>query len=473
MNNNNNITINNLNKTNFSYDNSEEQLQVGVKIILNAFENKIAFFEKEISNLKETSRIKDERIGELESILENVSEDLKKCQEFNTNLIEENKYLVDFTEKLNDDNSKLAKFKNSILSSLQLDNNFILNQDHNNLNLNLSANLNNNNHNNNQLINQNNDEYEKSGSNPNLINSQNSGNSNNNVMHNFFPNNKNLISFNGKDHDNNNNAFAHNQSSRNIHPKANMNPNINSNFNLNNFNSFNSGGVNLNTISNMNSMLSPLNYNDKYNESFNPNFIDSGSHIHDMIKNLQNKMRVNSKINKNVFNNQGIERKSNSNNYNNQTLNNRNNNDDHKDCLSDVSSNLIVNDRTNNISEKISELKNKFKSQKYEKFNTADTLTSLNTQNSDGNSKKGNIENAINLAKDKSGKSNKYQQSIKFFNEARVILKKEEFDELVFLIKSINQGKVSSEEFNAKINLIIGNHPSLNRDLPNVISVPA
>ncbi len=119
MNNNVNQSINNINKTNFSYDNSEEQLQVGVKIIINAFENKIAFFDKEMSNLREALKLKDEKISELESILENISEDLKKCQEFNSNLINENKYLSDLIEKFNEDNSKLSKFKNSILSSLQ------------------------------------------------------------------------------------------------------------------------------------------------------------------------------------------------------------------------------------------------------------------------------------------------------------------------------------------------------------------
>jgi hypothetical protein len=455
-NNNNNITINNLNKTNFSYDNSEEQLQVGVKIILNAFENKIAFFEKEMSNLKEALRIKDEKVSELESILENVTGDLKKCQEFNTNLIEENKYLVDLTEKLNDDNSKLSKFKNSILSSLQLDSNFILNQDYNNINLNNSANLNSNN--NNQFANQNTDEYEKSRLSPNLLNSQNSGNSNYDNMQNFFPN-KNCISFNGKDQENNNNnAYLNKHSTRNINPN-------NKNMNFNNFNSFNNP-VNLNSNSNMNSMLSPLNNYDNFNDSLNPNLLDSGTHVNEMIMNLQNKMKVNSKINKSIlFNNQGIDRRT--------ISKNRNNNEDNKDCLSEGNSNLVGNNRSSKISEKISKLKNKFKTQKYEKFNTADTLTTLYTQNSDGNCKKENIDNTINLAKEKSGKSNKYQQSIKFFNEARVILKKEEFDELVFLIKSINQGKVTSEEFESKINLLIGNHTSLIRDLPNVINLPA
>lgn len=455
MNNNNNITINNLNKTNFSYDNSEEQLQVGVKIILNAFENKIAFFEKEITNLKEALRLKEEKVVELEGFLENVSEDLKKCQEFNSNLLEENKYLVDLTEKLNEDNNKLAKFKNSILSSLHFDSNFILNQDYNGTNLNNSDNININN--NNQFYNHNNDEYEKTRLSPTHYNPQNSLISNN-TMPNYFSN-KNSVSLNGKDQENN--GYRNNKSSRNNVTNANIN---NSLYNYDKF-----SGVYLNTNSNMKSLVSPLNKNNNFNELFNPNLMDSGNHINDMIKNLQNKMKVNSNINKNLLNNQEKERKTN-NNITNQNKKQKNK-EDNKDYFSD--GNSVGNERSSNISDKIFELKNKFKTQKFEKFNTADTLTTLNTQNSDGNSKKENIENAINIAKEKTGKSNKYQQSIKFFNEARVILKKEEFDELVFLIKSINQGKVNNEQFDTKINLLIGNHPSLIRDLSNVVNIPA
>lgn len=436
-----NNTVNNLNKTNFSYDNSDEQLQVGVKIILNAFENKIAFFEKEISNLKEALKIKEERTAELESLLENVSEDLKKCQEFNTNLIDENKYLVDLTEKLNEDNGKLTKFKNNILASLQLDSNFILNQDNNNLNLNSIFNNNQKNTNN-----QNTDDFEKSRQSPNLFN-----------PYNLIPN-KNFVSFNARDQANialNDFQNLNSQSSRNFQQTNHQNKNQTTfnHVNPNNLMSYNN--INFNN-SNLNSILSPLNQYESANDLSNHN-IESGSHINDMIKNLQNKMKVNSNLEKERFNNTDF-------NYN-------NNYEETKEIIADKNSNNLGSIKSSKITNKISELKNKFKNQKYEKFYPTEGLTTLNNNNnSDGNSKKEHIENTLNLSKEKTGKSHKYQQSIKFFNEARVILKKEEFDELVFLIKSINQGKVTSDDFDTKINLLIGNHPSLIRDLPNVIN---
>ncbi len=241
----------------------------------------------------------------------------------------------------------------------------------------------------------------------------------------------------------------------------------NSNYRNNDLNNFNScnNTLNYNTNSNMNSILFPLNNYDSGNELSNHNLTESGNHINDMIKNLQNKMKLNSKINKkhHVQSNDRMN-----------TIDHSNNNkykEEDKNSASASNSNFINYNRSSNISQKISELKNKFKSQKYQKFNVTDTLTSLNTHNSEGNTKKELIENAVNISKEKEGKSNKYQQSIKFFNEARVILKKDEFDELVFLIKSINQGKISIEEFDEKIDIIVGSHPSLIRDLPNVVNV--
>ena len=123
----NNLNNSNLVNNTLSNDNSEEQLQVGVKIILNAFENKINFFEKETGDLNENIKEKDQKITELKNLVENINEDLRKCQEFNSNLVRENKHLQESNERLSEDNSKFMKFKNKILSSLPTDSNFILN----------------------------------------------------------------------------------------------------------------------------------------------------------------------------------------------------------------------------------------------------------------------------------------------------------------------------------------------------------
>lgn len=410
---------NNINKSNFSYDNSEEQLHVGVKIIINAFENKKDCFEKELSSLREGIKIKDDRIQELENIVENISEELKKCQEYNNNLLDENKYFLDLTEKLNEDNNKLSKFKNNILSSLQLDSNFILNQEF------ITGN------NSNDFRNQENNQF--SSSNPN-----------------FFPP-KNFVSFNGNENSENKNNFNPNNNSKYLNKTYIIDHKQNDN--------------------NLNNIFSPLTHNSNDTKKQGNNNFDTNTHINDMIKSLQNKMRFGNNSNKN-FLNLNNEKFNTNNNFNNkQNINNNyedgkelNNSYRQKELMTENNTNR-TNSRSSNVSQKIFDLKNKFKAQKYEKYN--ENVTTLLTHGSDNQKENEFYYNQ----KEFSGKSTKYQQSTKFFNEAKILLKKDNFDELVYLIRSISNGKITNEEFEDKINNLIGNHTGLMRDLSNVINV--
>jgi hypothetical protein len=416
MNNLNNSQINNT----FSYDNSEEQLQVGIKIILNAFENKIKFFEKESGLLNENVKEKDLKISELQSLLENISEDLKKCQEFNSNLIKENRYLQEVNERLSEDNSKLIKFRNSILTSLHVDSNFILNtnnefernktgQNFNGKNLNYDNNL--------FRENTQYNEYNKT-----LIqNYDTKGNENNNNNQNYFDENE-----------NNNNDINNYQRQDNSSP----------------FNRYD---------------ISPKNYN-LANESKEKSI--ENKKINQMISNLHKKLKSNECINELIKNEneQKLKTKTFTNSDSNKKTNyeDYNNNNNNKFTYEN---DLHIN--SNNLDQKILNLKNKIALKKSENYNNEENLASINSSNTQSQfyPKREKFESSNNL-KDK---SNKYKNSSKFFNEARFILKKEDFDELVFLIKSRNQNKITAEEFDSRINLLIGNFPVLINDLSSVL----
>lgn len=118
-----------------------DQLQVGFKIIINAFENKINTFEKELNNLRDIIKNKNQKILEYEGLFEQMDRESKRNEDINCKVINENKYLYDLAEKLREENNKLSRFKNTIVNSVEVDTD-------SNPNLNYNSNMNSNIHSN-------------------------------------------------------------------------------------------------------------------------------------------------------------------------------------------------------------------------------------------------------------------------------------------------------------------------------------
>ena len=341
------------------------EIQSAFQLILKAFEKKNLLFEKEVNNLVENVKVKDNKIMEYDNQLEVLQKEYKAAKDEIIKLKNENRNLIEITQKINEENNQLIRFKNTIISSLDFDTNYLtLNKEH--------------------LM----DLLESKGEILSPI-EKNSGN----------------------DYNVNLNSPIYVQSGKMSPNELSRNHNYNKNI--------------------YSSKQSPNDYLPKYKTEIK---------IEKLFDKLSNKY-VSSENNSLIV-------------------------------VTDDSSKTTSRPK---FEKKIEELKKKFKIEKYSSAklkpsNYTERIKSSSNICKDSPNRGNSYDNSSNHHSPRKleNKSNQYILSSKFFNECRIRLRKEIYDELIFILNECGENRIDKREAYARICNILENHPRLLRDYQNI-----
>jgi hypothetical protein len=96
-----------------------EQIDFGIKAIINAYETKCAMYEEDLQKLLAENNKKDKQIKELSKLNDNHNKIMEQLQIKYEEAIEENKYLNDYLKNVKKEMKGLEEFKSSIVDSIK------------------------------------------------------------------------------------------------------------------------------------------------------------------------------------------------------------------------------------------------------------------------------------------------------------------------------------------------------------------
>jgi hypothetical protein len=96
-----------------------DQLDYGIKVIINAYENKTTLYEEDLQKLLEDNNRKDMKLKEFAKVNENNKKLIEQLESKLEEAVEENKYLSEYVKGMKKELKALEEFKASIFDSIK------------------------------------------------------------------------------------------------------------------------------------------------------------------------------------------------------------------------------------------------------------------------------------------------------------------------------------------------------------------